>query len=148
MIIRDKEAQRQMVQASAYILRDDRVIRKISDIFEDIKVISELQEPPTGYVRMFTAEHTVPAKILIGRPVARLWKLWGKHVQRNDGPATEAIKQIAPSTLTEELVLWQAFSDNRAMSVAITDTPYIDMPEALEGWKERHAPLSAWINWK
>ena len=121
----------------------------LDELFEDFQVISELEEVPTGYVEMFTAEFSKPARILIGRPVAKVWRAWGDYTRRGYGTQKHHMKSIAPFTLTEDLAGWKVSSSTGIQAlVAVTPTPLIPMPAALEGWELRGNTRSSWIDWK
>lgn len=121
---------------------------QVDELFEDIRVITDMAEFPAGYVQMFVAEATAPARIMIGRPVARIWKEWGILTGRGAGRAKEGIDQIYPATYDQELAVWVAYSKTHMATIAVTPTPKIPMPEQLEGWQQRRCARSAWIDWK
>lgn len=122
---------------------------QVDQLFEDLRAVSELSEIPTNYVFVCRAERSIPAKVVIGRPVAKVWTAWGEFTQRGDGPQTRPLTHLMPIRLFTDRIWWQgAAADGRPVAfMAETEGEKIPMPAGLEGWQERGNPRNPYINW-
>lgn len=123
----------------------------VHELFEDFRVVSELADIPTGYVAIDWAEHSRPARMLVGRPRAHVWEWWGVCTRRRDKLQEHPLYALRPITGEDGVKAWRAADKYQTMAAILypraTEVGVIPIPPGLEGWEQRHNARSELINW-